>query len=145
MIIKRRVILRVMRILKISSGTAKLKNWNRISLIQKKDKSEGLFPELGLMPNIDGLDAEEAEKKLKQWRTKQKPLYIKVVRGTLENLKRQFVILDYEEHRDNDSKNPKDPVTGFDVICFTRKELSNLHLIMVRIHRCIRQSLHVYR
>ena len=126
MIIKRRVILRVMRILKISSGTAKLKNWNRISLIQKKDKSEGLFPELGLMPNIDGLDAEEAEKKLKQWRTKQKPLYIKVVRGTLENLKRQFVILDYEEHRDNDSKNPKDPVTGFDVICFTRKELSNL-------------------
>lgn len=109
-----------------NKGSKRLKNWNRISLIQKKDKSDGLFPKLGLMPNIEGLDAEEAEKKLKQWRTKQKPLYIKVVRGTLENLKRQFVILDYEEHRDNDSKNPKDPVTGFDVICFTRKELSNL-------------------
>ena len=95
MIIKRRVVLRVMRILYMNNkGSKRLKNWNRISLIQKKDKSDGLFPKLGLMPNIEGLDAEEAEKKLKQWRTKQKPLYIKVVRGTLENLKRQFVILD---------------------------------------------------
>ena len=59
--------------------------------------------------------------------TKQKPLYIKVVRGTLENLKRQYVILDYEEHKDNDSKNPKDPVTGFDIICFTKTELAALH------------------
>ena len=127
MIIKRRVILRVMRILKISSGRAMLANWNRISLIQKKDKSEGIFPELGLMPDVEDLDPAEAEKKLKQWRTKQKPLYIKVVRGTLENLKRQYVILDYEEHKDNDSKNPKDPVTGFDIICFTKSELTALH------------------
>ena len=78
------------------------------------------------MPNIDGLDAEEAEKKLRQWRTKQKPMYIKVVRGTLENLKRQFVILDYEEHKDNDSKSPRDPVTGFDIICFTKDEQDKL-------------------
>ena len=127
MVIKRRVILRVMRILKISSGKAMLPNWNRISLIQKKDKSEGIFPELGLMPDVEDLDPMTAEKKLKQWRTKQKPLYIKVVRGTLENLKRQFVILDYEEHKDNDSKNPKDPVTGFDIICFTKTEQTALH------------------
>lgn len=125
-ILKRRVILRVMRILKISSGKAMLANWNRISLIQKKDKSEGLFPELGLMPDVEDLDPTAAEKKLKQWRTKQKPLYIKVVRGTLENLKRQYVILDYEEHKDNDSKNPKDPVTGFDIICFTKTERAAL-------------------
>lgn len=125
-ILKRRVILRVMRILKISSDKAMLANWNRISLIQKKDKSEGLFPELGLMPDVEDLDPTAAEKKLKQWRTKQKPLYIKVVRGTLENLKRQYVILDYEEHKDNDSKNPKDPVTGFDIICFTKTERAAL-------------------
>lgn len=123
MVIKRRVVLRVMRILHMNNKSKKrLKNWNRISLIQKKDKSDGLFPKLGLMPNIDGLDAEEAEKKLRQWRTKQKPMYIKVVRGTLENLKRQFVILDYEEHKDNDSKSLRDPVTGFDIICFTKTE-----------------------
>ena len=78
------------------------------------------------MPNIDGLDADEAEKRLKQWRTKQKPMYIKVVRGTLENLKRQFVILDYEEHRDNDSKSLREPVTGFDVICFNKTEQTAL-------------------
>ena len=128
MVIKRRVILRVMRILYLNNkGTKRLKNWNRISLIQKKDKSDGLFPNLGLMPNIDGLDAAEAEKKLKQWRTKQKPMYIKVVRGTLENLKRQYVILDYEEHKDNDSKSLRDPVTGFDIICFNKTEQNRLH------------------
>ena len=128
MIIKRRVVLRVMRILYMNNkGSKRLKNWNRISLIQKKDKSDGLFPKLGLMPNIEGLDAEEAEKKLKQWRTKQKPLYIKVVRGTLENLKRQFVILDYEEHKDNDSKSLRDPVTGFDIICFNKTEQNALY------------------
>ena len=128
MVIKRRVILRVMRILYLNSkGTKRLKNWNRISLIQKKDKSDGLFPNLGLMPNIDGLDAAEAEKKLKQWRTKQKPMYIKVVRGTLENLKRQYVILDYEEHKDNDSKSLRDPVTGFDIICFNKTEQKALY------------------
>lgn len=126
MIIKRRVILRVMRILKISSGKAMLANWNRISLIQKIDKSEGIFPELGLMPDVEDLDPVAAEKKLKQWRTKQKPQYIKVVRGTLENLKRQYVILDYEEHKDNGSKNPKDPITGFDIICFTKSERAAL-------------------
>lgn len=126
MVIKRRVVLRVMRILTISSGKASFANWNRISLIQKKDKSEGLFPELGLMPDVENLEPVEAEKKLKQWRTKQKPLYIKVVRGTLENLKRQYVVLDYEEHKDNDSKNPKDPVTGFDIICFTKSERAAL-------------------
>lgn len=127
MVIKRRVILRVMRILHMSNkGSKRLKNWNRISLIQKKDKSDGLFPNLGLMPNVDGLDAAEAEKKLKQWRTKQKPLYIKVVRGTLENLKRQYVILDYEEHKDNDSKSVRDPVTGFDIICFNKTEQNRL-------------------
>lgn len=127
MVIKRRVVLRVMRILHMNNkGSKRLKNWNRISLIQKKDKSDGLFPNLGLMPNIDGLDAAEAEKKLKQWRTKQKPLYIKVVRGTLENLKRQYVILDYEEHKDNDSKSVRDPVTGFDIICFNKTEQNRL-------------------
>lgn len=128
MVIKRRVILRVMRILYMNNkGKKRLKNWNRISLIQKKDKTDGLFPKLGLMPNIDGLDAAEVERKLKQWRTKQKPLYIKVVRGTLENLKRQYVILDYEEHKDNDSKSLREPVTGFDVICFTKREQQALH------------------
>lgn len=127
MVIKRRVILRVMRILHMNNkGSKQLKNWNRISLIQKKDKSDGLFPNLGLMPNIDGLEAAEAEKKLKQWRTKQKPMYIKVVRGTLENLKRQYVILDYEEHKDNDSKSLREPVTGFDIICFNKTEQTAL-------------------
>lgn len=128
MVIKRRVMLRVMRILHMNNkGSKRLKNWNRISLIQKKDKSDGLFPNLGLMPNIDGLDAAEAEKKLKHWRTRQKPLYIKVVRGTLENLKRQYVILDYEEHKDNDSKSVRDPVTGFDIICFNKTEQNALY------------------
>ena len=128
MVIKRRVILRVMRILYLNSkGTKRLKNWNRISLIQKKDKLDGMFPNLGLMPNIDGLNEEEAEKKLKQWRTKQKPMYIKVVRGTLENLKRQYVILDYEEHKDNDSKSLREPVTGFDIICFNKTEQKALY------------------
>lgn len=122
MIIKRRVIQRVMRILYQNSKKSKIKNWNRLSLIQKKNKENGLFPELGLMPDIEGLDDTEAQKKLKQWRTKQKPAYIKVVRGTLENLKRQYVILDYEEHKDNDSKSLRDPVTGFDIICFTKTE-----------------------
>lgn len=123
-IIKRRVIARAMRILKINDSKAKLKNWNRISLIQKKDKAEGLFPELNLMPQLSGTDADE--KISRQWRTKQKPLYVKIVRGTLENLKRQYVILDYQEHKDNDSKNPKDPVTGFDILCFTKSEQSAL-------------------
>lgn len=127
MVIKRRVVLRVMRILKINSGKAKLKNWNRIALIQKKDKSEGLFPELGLMPKLDGLDSTETEKRLKQWRTKQKPQYMKVIRGTLQNLKQQYVILDYEEHKDNDSNSLRDPVTGFDIICFTKTEEQALH------------------
>lgn len=126
MIIKRRVIAQVMRILHMSSRKKRFANWNRISLIQKKDKSKGLFPRLGLMPNLEGLSPADAKKKETQWRTKQKPQYIKVIRGTLENLKRHYVILDYEEHKDNDSKNPKDPVTGYDIICFTKGELSTL-------------------
>ena len=78
------------------------------------------------MPDIEGLDDSEAEKKLKLWRTKQKPMYIKVVRGTLENLKRQYVILDYEEHKDNDSQSLREQVTGFNIICFNQKEEKDL-------------------
>lgn len=143
--IKRRVLARVMGILRLSTKSNKgLKTRNRISLIQAKEKKnynkkipsvtgynptkrQGLFQQLGLMPDLTGLDADAANKKLDQWRKKQKPMYMKIIKGTLENLKRRYVILDYEEYREGGSKSLRDPVVAFDIICFTKSEINTLN------------------
>lgn len=118
-LIKRKVIARVGRILHLSNRRGKqLKNWNRLSLIQEKDNTKGLFPALGLMPAAQG---EEDD-----WRKNKKPRYIKAVVGTLENLKRKYAILDYEEHREGGSTSRKAPITGYDIICFNKTEAKAL-------------------
>lgn len=122
-LIKRRVIAKVMGIIRMSEKKGKrFANWNRISLIQKKDRRKGIFPELDLMPDINGLGKEDAEKEYQRWRKKEKPLYVKIVKGTLENLKANYAILDYTDYREN----PKDPVSGFDIECFTVTERNAL-------------------
>lgn len=143
--IKRRIIARVMGILRQSeSNYHPRSHWNRISLIQAKEKKyinprgrqktlpqsesqyqrtkkRGLFTELGLMPEIDGLSPQEQKLIMSAWR-KKKADYMRVVRGTLEHLKRIYVILDYEEVRPNESKSLREPVIGYDIICFDRTE-----------------------
>lgn len=117
-LIKRRVIARVGRIIYLSKRRGKqLKSWNRLSLIQEKDSTKGLFPVLGLMP---------AQGEEDDWRKNKKPRYIKAVVGTLENLKRKYAILNYEEHREGGSKSRKAPITGYDIICFNKTEAKAL-------------------
>lgn len=149
-LIKRRVIARVMGILRQSEAKHHVrKNWNRISLIHSKDKKHinqkgrqknreadvveyphtkrnGLFGELGLLPDVDGLTPAEQKEVMSKWR-KPKADYMRVVRGTLEHLKRIYVILDYEEVRPNESKSLRDPVIGYDIICFTQTEINALN------------------
>ena len=123
-LLKRRVITKVMGIIRESKQKRhKFKHWNRLALEQKKDKTKGIFPDLELMPEVENLTPEEAEKAYQKWRKKEKPKYIKIVKGTLENLKANYAILDYEDYRDN----PREPVNGFDIICFTKTEMEALH------------------
>ena len=123
-LLKRRVITKVMGIIRESKQKRhKFKHWNRLALEQKKDKTKGIFPDLELMPEVENLTPEEAEKAYQKWRKKEKPRYIKIVKGTLENLKANYAILDYEDYRDN----PREPVNGFDIICFTKTEMEALH------------------
>ena len=123
-LLKRRVITKVMGIIRESKQKRhKFKHWNRLALEQKKDKTKGIFPDLELMPEVENLTPEEAEKAYQKWRKKEKPKYIKIVKGTLENLKANYAILDYEDYRDN----PREPVNGFDIICFTKTEMESLH------------------
>ena len=148
--IKRRVIARVMGILHQNEAKHhSRKNWNRISLIHAKEKKyyapkgrqkatdpfdeeyphtkhRGLFAELGLLPDIDGLPPAEQREIMSKWR-KPKADYMRVVRGTLEHLKRSYVILDYEEVRPNESKSLRDPVIGYDIICFNKTEVNRLN------------------
>ena len=148
--IKRRVIARVMGILHQSESKHHgRQHWNRISLIHAKDKihinpkgrqknreadvakyphtkRNGLFGELGLLPDVDGLTPAEQKEIMSKWR-KTKADYMRVIRGTLEHLKRIYVILDYEEVRPNESKSLRDPVIAYDIICFTKSELNALN------------------
>lgn len=147
--IKRRVIARVMGILRQSEAKHHgRQHWNRISLIHAKEKKyydpkgrqkardpfnaeyqhtkhRGLFAELGLLPDVDGLSPAEQKEVMSKWR-KPKADYMRVVRGTLEHLKRTYVILDYEEVRPNESKSLKEPVIGYDIICFNKTEVNKL-------------------
>ena len=147
--IKRRVIARVMGILRQSKQKHhRRQHWNRISLIQAKEKKyydpkgrqkaktinledyprtkkRGLFAELGLMPDVDGIDPEEQKAINSKWR-KTKADYMRVVKGTLEHLKQIHVILDYEECRPNESKSRREPVIGYDIICFNKTEADAL-------------------
>ena len=52
--------------------------------------------------------------------------YMRVVKGTLEHLKQIHVILDYEECRPNESKSRREPVIGYDIICFNKTEADAL-------------------
>lgn len=122
-ILKRRVITKVMGIIRMSRQKGrKFKNWNRLSLVQQKNEEKGIFPDLGLMPDIDGKTEEEAAKIKRNWQKDEKIKYMKVVKGTLENLKANYAILDYEDFR----KNPKEEIIGFDIICFTKTEADAL-------------------
>lgn len=147
--IKRRVIARVMGILRQSEAKHHgRQHWNRISLIHSKDKKHinpkgrqknreadvaeyphtkrhGLFGELGLLPDVDGLSPAEQKEIMSKWR-KPKADYMRVVRGTLEHLKQIYVILDYEEVRPNESKSLRDPVIAYDIICFDKTEVNKL-------------------
>ena len=93
-----------------------------MALIQKDRNNEGVFPELGLMPDTEGKTRAESKELLDKWRRKEKPKYIKIVKGTLENLKANYAILDYEEYREK----PTEPVLGYDIICFTKTETNAL-------------------
>ncbi len=148
--IKRRIVVRVMNILRESKSKHHgRKHWNRISLIHAKEKKyydpkgrqknkssddpeyphtkkRGLFAELGLMPDVDGLTPTEQKKIMSKWR-KTKADYMRVIKGTLEHLKRIYVIMDYEECRPNESKSLRDPVIGYDIICFTQTEINRLN------------------
>lgn len=145
--IKRRVIARVMGILRQSREKHHRRpHWNRIALIQAKEKKyydpkgrqkakaqpepeyphtkhRGLFAELCLLPNVDGLSPAEQKEIMSRWR-KTKADYMRVIRGTLEHLKRIYVILDYEEVRPNGSKSLRDPVVSYDIICFNKTEVN---------------------
>ena len=148
--IKRRIVVRVMNILRESKSKHHgRKHWNRISLIHAKEKKyydpkgrqknkssddpeyphtkkRGLFAELGLMPDVDGLTPAEQKEIMSKWR-KTKADYMRIIRGTLEHLKQIYVIMDYEECRPNDSKSLKDPVISYDIICFTQSEINKLN------------------
>ena len=148
-VIKRRIIARVMGILRQSDAKHHgRKHWNRISLIRAKEKKyydpkgrqksrepfdteyphtkhRGLFAELGLLPDLDGLDPTEQREIMSRWR-KPKAEYMRVVRGTLEHLKQIYVIMDYEEVRPNESKSLREPVIGYDIICFNKTEVNKL-------------------
>ena len=148
--IKRRIIARVMGIIRQSKDKHHgRQHWNRLSLIQAKEtkyydpkgrqksiapdtaeyqstKKRGLFAELGLLPDIDNLSPDEQKEIMSKWR-KTKADYMRVIRGTLEHLKRIYVILDYEEVRPNESKSLRDPVIAYDIICFTKTELNALN------------------
>lgn len=147
--VKRRVIARIMGIIRQSEASYQTrKHWNRISLIHAKErkyinpkgrqkfksantteyphtKKRGLFEELGLIPDVDGLHPSDQKEIMSKWR-KTKADYMRVIRGTLEHLKQIYVILDYEEVRPNESKNLRDPVIGYDIICFTKTEANAL-------------------
>ena len=123
-LLKRRVITKVMGIIRESKQKRhKFKHWNRLALEQKKDNTKGIFPDLELMPLVENATPEEAEKAYQKWRKKEKPKYIRIVKGTLENLKANYAILDYEDYREN----PREPVNGFDIICFTKTETEALN------------------
>lgn len=122
-VLKRRIITKVMGIIWESTKKGhKFKHWNRVALIQKDRNNEGVFPELGLMPDTEGKTRAESKELLDKWRRKEKPKYIKIVKGTLENLKANYAILDYEEYREK----PTEPVLGYDIICFTKTETNAL-------------------
>lgn len=125
-ILKRRVITKVMGILRMSRQKGRLyTNWNRLSLEQKQDKTKGILPELDLMPHyLENATEEENDKIYKKWRKKEKPVYVDIVRGTLENMKANYAFLDYEDVFEG--KGPRYPLIGFDIICFTQTELNAL-------------------
>jgi hypothetical protein len=124
-------------------------HWNRISLIHAKEKKyydpkgrqktvsgvadeyphtkkRGLFAELGLMPDVDGLSPAEQKEIMSKWR-KTKADYMRVIRGTLQHLKDICVILDYIEVRANESKSLREPVIAYDIICFNKTEVNALN------------------
>lgn len=148
--IKRRIIARVMGILRQSLERHHARtHWNRISLIHAKEKKyydpkgrqktisaaadeypptkkRGLFAELGLMPDVDGLSPAEQKEIMSKWR-KTKADYMRIIRGTLQHLKDIYVILDYIEVRANESKSLREPVIAYDIVCFTKTEVSALN------------------
>ncbi len=99
-LIKRYVIKRVAQI----KSNNKLSN-NKISFEwSDKDGTHGLYVELGYSPD-----------KSKSWRTKIKPKIVNVVKETLNALLSQGVIKGFNEYRNGKSRNPAEPVMGYEV------------------------------
>lgn len=100
-LIKRYVIKRVAQILnknKLSS--------NKISYIwydKENDEERGLFPELGYVPD-----------KSKKWNNKKQKIN-KIVKLTLESLKKKKIIINYEAYKKGDSLNPALPIVGYKI------------------------------
>lgn len=100
-LIKRYVIKRVAQIV----SKNKL-NSNKISFLwydKDIDEERGLFPELGYVPNDS-----------KAWRDKKQKIN-KTVKLTLKSLKDKNAIKDFEEYREDGTKNPASPIMGYKI------------------------------
>ena len=101
-LIKRYVIKRVAQIVNKNN----LKS-NKISFIwydKNTDDERGLFPELGYVPD-----------NTKKWRDKKQKIN-KVVKLTLLSLKDRGIIEEFEEYREDGTKNPVSPIKGYKII-----------------------------
>lgn len=74
-----------------------------LSYEEENDAQKGLFPELGYYPDNTG-----------KWRNKKEKIN-KVVKLTLESLKKKHIIVDYESYRKNETKNPAVPIMGYKI------------------------------
>ena len=110
-LIKRYVIKRVAQIVKNN----KL-NSNKISFLWY-DKSDG--EQRGLLPEL-GYENYKSE----HFRKKVKPKINKIVKGTLQSLKDASAITDFEEYREDGTKNPTSPIAGYKI--YFKKELTVL-------------------
>ncbi len=105
--IKRHVIKRVFQIINSKNRL----NSNRISFEwQDGVKTKGLYAELGIKPD-----------NTKKWRTKTKPLIVKVVKETLMILKNSGIITDFSPYRSDGTGNHASPVAGFEISYKSKK------------------------
>ena len=123
-LIKRYVIKRVAQIVKKNSL-----NSNKISFLwldKAEGEQRGLYPELGYkVPEPKDYENDADYKKAaKKWREKTKPMINRVVKGTLETLKKASAITRYEEYREDGTKNPTSPVVGYKI--YFDKKTTNL-------------------
>lgn len=107
-LIKRYVIKRVAQIVNKNNLMS-----NKISFIwYDKDTNDerGLFSELGYMPD-----------NTKKWRDKKQKIN-KVVKLTLLSLKDRGIIEEFEEYREDGTKNPVSPIKGYKIVWDTKEK-----------------------